>query len=141
MDYQQKYLKYKQKYLDLKKEMNGGMQCDARDPRSREIFGFWQAVSRNLQRIKLTYQKEIKINAGNRSCNLYVWRIPNPMDTHVDTFVRDNNTIGFSVKKRGVHFRLEYGDASINIYNVDETNARNVAEHINMLHEKYLDFY
>jgi len=129
MDYQQKYLKYKKKYLELKNHLGGVVDCDLSNRNTQEIYNLWGLVIGKLQMKDENYRgtrKRLERHKhDSRQCNLWIWNnnIANSRDiqdrNHIDVYMTRFNhitdfIIGITVKIDSIHFYEERNYISIN---------------------------
>jgi len=69
MDYQDKYFKYKKKYIDLKKQIEGGLfKKPTIEEEAKEIDKWYDSISKKFEEIKAKYNKN-KASLENKKIN------------------------------------------------------------------------
>ena len=120
-NYYEKYLKYKFKYLELKKQMGGVEQCDTKDSFVQSLYNVYSILLRNLKDRDSDIDGRKGRLVGSKSCNLWLWKHShnnnyhgnrgdpvNHIDIYWDT---KRDAIGVQVKKNSVHgnkYELEH---------------------------------
>jgi len=118
-NYEQKYLKYKKKYMELKKiQQNGGVRyCDTNDPDIQYLVNLWKIVRQNMKYKDYNFSGTIgRLRSSRRyPCNLWIWHKNNQTNynhgngpsNHVDLYCTniwdDRIDFGITVSVNGTH--------------------------------------
>ena len=117
MDYKQKYLKYKTKYLNLLNKSGGAIvECDTTNPKSEFIYYIWTDIWKKLQKIDSRYQCQIgrleHIPKKSYTCNLWIWMDEfesSKNQNHIDCFINDLENYEYNKDTNMIKIKCKIG--------------------------------